>query len=269
MHDPDAGFPTATSVGEAEAYPGGWPADGGWPPPEGDDEPQPGRARRLWPVLAAAAVVGVAVGFALVFVLGGGSDGSRPSAQGSSTSAPAPTGSTESAAPSPSPSHPPEGYGLRDDDEGFRIAVPEGWTRSTAPSSYGFRVVSYRSADRSQRVQVYEVAEQSPDASFELFLSADTHKPRGFEKVALRNLDDGEFTGSRLEYRADALQGEPDVGPWRVLDERFVGADGRIYAIAVYGPEADDRDDQLKLLTTALSWFCPPGRDCDTAAPVD
>ncbi|MGW4195462.1 hypothetical protein [Streptomyces sp. NPDC005004] len=245
---------------------------GGWPPPDGQpDEPPAGRTRRLWPVLAAAAVVGAAVGFALVFALGGDGEG-RHTAQGSSTSAPAPTGNTESspsADPSPSASRPPEGYEVRPDREGFRIAVPVEWTRSSAPSMYGIRVVNYRSPDRSHRLQIYQVAEQSPDASFELYLSPDTRKPDGFEKLDLRNMDDGDFTGSRLEYLADTIRGEPDVGTWHVLDERFVAGDGRIYAIAVYGPDSDGRDDELELLTTALKWFCPPDTGCDARASVD
>ncbi|MEU4150106.1 hypothetical protein [Streptomyces sp. NPDC026659] len=282
VHHPDAGLPTETSVSApGTPYPGGWPADSGWPPPDGrpdhpdddPDDPHTTRTRRLWPVLAAAAVVGVTVGFALVFVLGGdGSGGRRNTAQGSSSSAPAPTGTTESAAtasPSPSAPQPPEGYDVREDDERFRIAVPEGWTRSTAPSTYGIAVVNYRSPDRSHRIQIYQVAEQSPDASFELYLSAETRKPNGFEKLALTNMDEGDFTGSRLEYLADTIRGEPEVGTWHVLDERFVAADGRIYAVAVYGPDADGRADELELLTTALSWFCPPDTGCDASASVD
>ncbi|MFD8910168.1 hypothetical protein [Streptomyces sp. NPDC059575] len=279
VHHPDAGLPTETSVSApGTPYASGWPADSGWPPRDDHpndhpDDPHTTRARRLWPVLAAAAVVGVAVGFALVFVLGGdGSGGRRNTAQGSSSSAPAPTGTTESAAtasPSPSAPQPPEGYDVREDDEGFRIAVPERWTRSTAPSTYGIAVVNYRSPDRSHRMQIYQVAEQSPDASFELYLSAETRKPNGFEKLSLRNMDEGDFTGSRLEYLADTIRGEPEVGTWHVLDERFVAADGRIYAVAVYGPDADGRADELELLTTALSWFCPPDTGCDASASVD
>ncbi|WP_307814971.1 hypothetical protein [Streptomyces sp. DSM 110735] len=265
MYAPDDGYPAEVGT---PSYANGWP-----PPDDQPDEPHAGRARRLWPVLAAAAVVGVAVGFALVFVLGGDGEGRR-AVQGSSASAPAPSGGGESSAsgspsPSGSASQPPRGYEVRDDREGFRIAVPKGWTRSSAPSMYGIKVVNYRSADSSHRVQIYQVAEESPDASFELYLSPDTRKPDGFEKLALRNMDDGDFTGSRLEYLADTIHGEPDVGTWHVLDERFVAGDGRIYAIAVYGPDDDGRDDELELLTTALKWFCPPDMGCDAEASVD
>ncbi|MFD0504836.1 hypothetical protein ACFQ0G_21895 [Streptomyces chiangmaiensis] len=212
----------------------------------------------------------------LSLVVGSGDEGDgRPTAASASTT-PGPTRPTDaSEPPSPtddsvphaaSPSALPAGYVSRDDGEGFRIAVPEGWSRSTVKSSYGIRVVNYRSADHTHRLQVYQVAESSPDASFQLYLSSETAKPAGFQRVSLENLDDGEFTGSRLEYLADTIKGEPAVGTWHVYDERFVAVDGNIYAIAAYGPDADGRDDELELLTTALNWFCPPGAGCDPAA---
>jgi hypothetical protein len=128
---------------------------------------------------------------------------------------------------------------------------------------HGIRVVNYRSPDRKHRMQVFQVSEESPQASFDLFLSAKSVKPAGFKQLSLESLDDVDFTGARLEYLADKIKGEPDVGTWHVYDERFVAADDNIYAIAVYSPKADKRDDQLELLTTALNWFCPPGPACE------
>ncbi|MER5504637.1 hypothetical protein ABT052_04815 [Streptomyces sp. NPDC002766] len=250
-----------------------WPAVAPVPAPA----PSGGPSRRLvWSVVVGAAVIGVAVSLVLTLVVGkGGDDGKRPVAAGSSS---APASSPEqspspysegTASPSPSLSAPPDGYELRDDTEGFRIAVPKGWTRSTVPSQYGIAVVNYRSADKEHRLQVYQVQEESPDASFKLYLSAQTRKPAGFEKLDLQRLDDGEFTGSRLEYLAGSISGEPDVGTWHVYDERFVAADGNIYAIASYGPDSDGRDDELAYLTTALGWFCPPYTTCDADPGID
>ncbi|MFE6553051.1 hypothetical protein ACFVHS_32305 [Streptomyces sp. NPDC057746] len=270
--------PDATDGSGVQPFPA-WPADAGRPYPD-RVPPAPaapgGLNRRvLWSVVVGAAVVGVGVSLVLSLVIGPGDDKGDKRSAASAATTPGPTGATESsgapsptggpASPSTSPSALPTGYASRDDGEGFRIAVPEGWTRSTVKSTYGIRVVNYRSADHSHRIQVYQVAESSPDASFELYLSAATAKPAGFKEISLRNLDDGEFTGSRLEYLADTIKGEPAVGPWHVYDERFVAADGNIYAIAVYGPDADGRDDELQLLTTALNWFCPPGATCDPA----
>ncbi|MEU1111540.1 hypothetical protein [Streptomyces sp. NPDC005866] len=207
----------------------------------------------------------------------GKSDGGRPAKAAASDTSPAPTAPTgevpespsDTGDQSPSASAPPAGYEVRHDREGFRIAVPEGWSRSTVDSSYGIAVVSYRSPDREHRLQVYQVAEDSPEASFELYLSDQTSKPDGFQELGLTSLDDGVFTGSRLEYLAGTIGGEPDVGTWHVVDERFVAPDGNIYAVASYGPDSDGRDDELAHLTTAVDWFCPPDTVCDADPAVD
>ncbi|MFF0382727.1 hypothetical protein [Streptomyces sp. NPDC004286] len=244
------------------------PVTAPWPPVDPAPEPpakDSGR-RVLWLVLVGAAVAGVAVSLVLTQVVGKDKKGddARPVVRHSS-SAPVTPSPSPTPSPTPSPSAPPAGYELRDDSEGFRVAVPEGWKRAEVPSQYGMSVVNFRSPDRERRLQVYEVSEASPDASFDLYLSDQTAKPRGFEKLALTNLDEGDFTGSRLEYLADAIRDEPEVGTWHVYDERFVAADGKIYALAAYGANADGGEDELELLTTALAWFCPPGMNCDPA----
>jgi hypothetical protein len=226
----------------------------------------------MWSVVVGAAVVGVAVSLVLTFVVGEGGDDTdaRPPATSGSprVSAPASTPEEEpTATPSPTVAQLPAGYVLEEDAEGFRIAVPEGWSRSSVDSKFGIAVVNYRSPDGTRRLQVYQVAEESPDASFELYLSEDTPKPDGFVELALENLDDGDFVGSRLEYLTDSIKGEPEVGTWHVYDERFVASDGQIYAVAAYGPDSDGREDELELLNTALGWFCPPYATCEGPAP--
>ncbi|WP_280878342.1 hypothetical protein [Streptomyces pseudovenezuelae] len=234
--------------------------------------------RLVWSVVVGAAVVGVAVSLVLTLVVGkddGGSD-KKPlgaSSVGSPTpselSASGVTPTEDTASPSLSAAVPADGYEKYDDAEGFQIAIPEGWTRSTVDSQFGIAVVNYRSADRTRRLQVYQVSEQSPAASFELYLSDQTGKPAGFQKIDLETLDDGEFTGSRLEYLADTIKGDPDVGTWHVYDERFVAADGNIYALASYGPDSNGSDDEFAVLTNALEWFCPPYTSCGTDSGLD
>lgn len=256
---------------------------GGWPPAEPvgvpgppgvPAAPRPGISRRLvWSVVVGAAVVGVAVSLVLTLVVdpgkGDGKGGrtvaasaSAPGSSGPTDVSPSPSVDAETVSPSASAPELPAGSQSHEDPEGFRIAYPDGWTRSTVPSAYGMDVVNYRSADSEHRLQVYQVEEGSPDASFELYLSDGTPKPDGFRKIALEKLDDGTFTASRLEYTADSLKGEPDIGTWHVYDERFVAEDGNIYAIAAYGPDVNGGDDELALLNTALAWFCPDGTDC-------
>lgn len=273
--------PSAQGVGAGGVWPPTqWPSET-WPPvgPSAAPASAPGRgmSRRLvWSVLIGAAAVGVAVSLVLTLVVGAGDD-DDPAAE-ASTSPTSPAGEVsqqndpsaspteDSASPTVSGPELPSGYEEYEDAEGFRIAIPEGWSRTTVDSRFGIAVVNYRSGDSEQRLQVYQVSEESPDASFELYLSDATHKPAGFEQLSLQTLDDGEFTGSRLEYLADSIKGEPDVGTWHVYDERFVASDGNIYAIAAYGADADGREDELELLTTALDWFCPPLGECAPAA---
>lgn len=232
--------------------------------------------RLLWSALGGVAAVGVAVALVLTFVVGGGDEDDKavdasPTPTGvvsqqsgpDPSPTPSPTGTT--ASPLASTPELPAGYELFEDKEGFRIARPVGWSRTAKASQYGMDVVNYRSADGERRLQVYQVAEESPEASFELYLSSDTPKPDGFEQLGLQPVAEGGLTGERLEYRADALSGEPGIGPWHVYDERFTAQDGLIYAVAVYGLEKDGGQDELELLTTALSGFCA-SYACDPAS---
>ncbi|MEU9171800.1 hypothetical protein AB0D34_29085 [Streptomyces sp. NPDC048420] len=239
--------------------------------------PPTGRNRRLvWSVLIGAAAVGVATTLVLTLVVGGGDEDDKAvdtsptptgtvSQQSDPYPSPTPTPTEETASPFASEPELPAGYELYEDQEGFRIGRPVGWSRSTVASQFGIDIVNYRSADGERRLQVYQIAEESPEASFALYLSDDTPKPDGFEKLDLRPVEEGGFTGERLEYVADSLKGEPDVGPWHVYDERFVAQDGFIYAIAAYGLEKDGPEDELELLTSALQGFCAPYA-CDAAS---
>jgi hypothetical protein len=254
----------------------------------------PGR-RLVTSVIVGAAAVGVAVSLVLTLVMndgenGGGDNGARPKATPSTAVTSATSPATPESSASASPTDPaattaapfhgaarlPEGYEVYEDGQGFRIARPKGWSRTTVASRFGMSVVDYRSPDRRQRLQIYQVEEASPDASFDLFLSDRTVKPAGFRSLSRQNLDTTGFTGTRLEWTASRIKGEPDVGTWHVYDERFVAPDGDIYAIAAYGPagggDSGDSGDGgstegLQLLETALTWFCPAGGGCE--APQD
>ncbi|MEU6479543.1 hypothetical protein ABZ858_22125 [Streptomyces sp. NPDC047017] len=266
VHDPDA--PTRR-----------WPAAPGPPEPPGRPVPPPrgygGYSRRtVWTVVGAAAGAGVVVSLVVTLGFGGGGDDDKgaPDARTSMASeVSAGTPSVDAAgeptaedtpAGSPGAAGPPSGYRLRDDPEGFRIAVPDGWQRSTVASQFGMDVVNYRGGGGDRRVQVYQVAEGSPDESFRLYLSDQVPKPPGFRELALDHVTAGGVAGTRMEYTADSLRGEPAIGTWHVYDERFEAADGKLYAIASYGPDADGGDGELQTLTTALAWFCPAGGDC-------
>ncbi|WP_231155998.1 hypothetical protein [Streptomyces sp. CNZ748] len=281
---PDAG---PRGVPDPDAPTGVLPA----PPAEGWSVPGPPRpaarplaGRRLvWGVLGGAAAAGVAVALVLTSVLGDdGADGRADDRAGGAVDTQAPPAADEEAPgptdvgtngaelPSDTPSSPsgetpelPEGYELHEDPEGFTIARPTGWERESVASQHGMDVVNYRAPDGFRRLQVYEIAEPSPQESFEVFLSDGTPKAEGFEKVALLPVETGETSGMRLEYRADSLRGEPEVGSWHIQDVRFrAPGDGKVYAIAAYGAPTDGIDPELDLALTALAHFCPPSTTC-------
>ncbi|MEU0743644.1 hypothetical protein, partial [Streptomyces sp. NPDC006134] len=261
-----------------------WPHADATAPAPGAGARWPGR-RIVWSVLGGAAAAGIATALVLTLVVADDGDGDgkgrasgdrtasagvspspEPSATGTEDPGPSPGGTATPTGPAPSL---PAEYEVYTDPEGFTLARPAGWRREAVASQYGMDVVSYRSADGERRLQVFEVAEASPEESFELFLSEDTPKAKGFEQLSLETLDDGDFTGTRLEYLAASFKGEPDVGPWHVVDVRFRAADGKVYALAAYGPDADGRDDERELAHTALGHFCPPYTECGTdAGPV-
>ncbi|MGY0069313.1 hypothetical protein ACWZEH_21500 [Streptomyces sp. QTS137] len=298
--------PTLTGIrwpgGGTPPEPSGQPAPAPWSSPElphgpaGPSvppvPPPPARhgldRRRVWAVVGGAVVIGVVVGLVLTQTLGGGegADGqeddkaasasvSQPAGSGTPgpQEPPAPrqpsfsTGQTTPSAPGPAGTD-PAGYDRYTDPEGFTIARPEGWSRTSVSSQYGMDVVSYRSSGSGRRLQVFEVAEPSPDASYELFLSDATPKAPGFQQLSLETLDDGDFTGSRLEYLADSFRGEPDIGTWHVVDLRFQAADGKLYALAAYGADSDGHEDERELIRTALAHFCPPETTCGAAVDL-
>ncbi|GAA3498826.1 hypothetical protein GCM10019016_059290 [Streptomyces prasinosporus] len=291
--------PDARADAAAGGAPGGAPVPGAghgaWSSPElphggirppAEPAPSAGRGpgrRLLWGVLGGAAAAGAAVALVLTPAVGGDGEEGGPGSRDdkAATTGPSPTGDaapgptapgTDGAGPTGGPSGSPSGeapglpadYELHTDAEGFTIARPVGWTREAVASQHGMDVVNYRSADGYRRLQVYEVAESSPQESFDLFLSDRTPKADGFEKVALEPVDEGGVTGLRLEYRAASLRGEPDLGSWHVQDVRFRAPDdGKVYAIAAYGAPTDGVDPELHLALTAVAHFCPPDTTCE------
>ncbi|MFG2650049.1 hypothetical protein [Streptomyces sp. NPDC048436] len=167
----------------------------------------------------------------------------------------------DTAAPSPA-GVPPAPYEEVRDEEGYRLAVPRGWIRDLVEPAEGYNVVNYRSPDGHRRLQVYRVGETSGYDSLRTWLD-ETRMPGGFDQLApLERTDDEGRPAARLEYVADEFKGEPDIGRWYVIDHRFEAVDGELYALAVYGSDADGRDDEQELMETALAWFCPPDESC-------
>ncbi|WP_051854456.1 hypothetical protein [Streptomyces sp. NRRL B-1347] len=153
----------------------------------------------------------------------------------------------------------PRGFESLTDARGFRVAVPIGWSRSSLPGQGGIGVVNYRNYGGTLRLQVYEVSEPTPEASFRDFLD-DTKVPKSptFQKLSLEPVTEGQ----RLTYVTGRIDDEPDVGPWYVVDDRFEAVDGKPYAVVGYGSASTDRAEVRQLASNARAWFCPPGSLC-------
>ncbi|MGW5866038.1 hypothetical protein ACWFRJ_28075 [Streptomyces sp. NPDC055239] len=176
--------------------------------------------------------------------------GATADAQGGDTAAPSPAGV------------PPAPYEEVNDEEGYRLAVPRGWVREVVTPVAGYNVVNYRSPKGDRRLQVYRVGEATPYKSLRTWLD-ETPMPGGFDQLApLERMDDDGRPAAQLDYVADRFKGEPDIVGWHVIDHRFEAVDGKLYALAVYGSDADGRDDEGKFMSTALAWFCPPDETC-------
>ncbi|WP_432247350.1 hypothetical protein ACRAR1_04660 [Streptomyces sanyensis] len=154
------------------------------------------------------------------------------------------------------------------DEAGFRIAVPRNWSRSTEESQFGIPVVSYREAGSERRLQIFAVAEDTPQDSFDLFLSDGDLQPTGFEQIDMASAGESGADDVRLDYRADSGSDEGGLtNGLRVLDQRFTAEDGAVYAIASYGPESDWGQGTRQRLEIARAWFCPPDYTCSNPAP--
>ncbi|MEU6980087.1 serine/arginine repetitive matrix protein 2 [Streptomyces sp. NPDC046371] len=236
--------------------PGPGPAPG--PAPGSFTTVAPGRSRN-------AVVAGVVVAVLVAGGVGGwlvwGRDGNTKGTAGSpgtSVSAPGDPGRTSdpasgSPSDSPSPSDgsapmddvPPPGFHAVEDPEGFVIAVPEDWNRTSSQEG-----VFYNSPDGKSLVQIFTLAapDTTPYESLQQTSRTLAGNP-GYEEISLERTGEGDT--AELVYAYDREEGRR-----KVVDRAFTGTDGRQHAILVAGPETD-WPKQRENLTTALEFFRP------------
>ncbi|MEV7278496.1 serine/arginine repetitive matrix protein 2 [Streptomyces sp. NPDC093111] len=227
-------------------------------PPGAFAPPAPGRSRNA---VVAGVVVAVLAAGGVGSWLVWGRDGDPKGAAGSpgtSVSAPADPGRTSdpaSASPSDSPSPsdssapmddmPPPGFRAVEDPEGFVIAVPEGWSRTSSKEG-----VFYHSPDGKSLFQIFTLAapDTTPYESLQQTSRTLAGNP-GYAEISLERTGEGDT--AELVYAYDRQEGRR-----KVVDRAFTGTDGRQHAILVAGPETDwpkQRED----LTIALQFFRP------------
>ncbi|MFF1318664.1 MULTISPECIES: hypothetical protein [Streptomyces] len=195
-----------------------------------------------------------------------------PATTSQGESAPAETGGSDpgDSAPEESPTVTdagsgvlPDGYEEMQDEEGFSVAVPTGWSRESSASQFGIDIVNYRSSDGLRRLQIFQVMEDSPYGSLQAAQTEST-KLDGYELIELTEISSSPYAAAEHEYRASEIAGESDTGSVRhVVDHRFEASDGNRYALVAYGPDNADGAER-DLVDTAVTWFCPPSTTCPT-----
>ncbi|MER8042431.1 hypothetical protein [Streptomyces sp. NPDC094032] len=220
--------------------------------------PAPGRSRNAVVAGVVAAVL-VAGGLGSWLVWGRDGDGkgtvvapsTSPTTPGDSEAPTDPTPFSPSDSPSPSDSSapmddmPPPGFRGVEDPDGFTIAVPVGWNRTSSAQG-----VFYTSPDGRSLIQIFTAATATttPYESLQE-TSRNLSKNPGYQQIALERT--GQDDTAELVYAYDRTEGRR-----KVVDRAFTGTDGRQYAILVAGPETD-WPKQRETLTTALEFFRP------------
>ncbi|AYG80936.1 IgA FC receptor [Streptomyces hundungensis] len=165
--------------------------------------------------------------------------------------------SPSSASPSPSATV-PAGFQLAQDPRGFRLYVPQGWTRQ----DQGDKGVFYNSPDGARLIQVYLVSEAglSPYDALKGTSGTLATTHTGYREISLgrdATVPAGATQGARLVYAYD----HTTLGHRRqVVDYAFLTPGGRHYAVLSAAP-ATAWPEQEQTLRAALSGFCE-GSDC-------
>ena len=242
---------------------------------EGDATAAAARTRRMQRVtiLSAAGVLLVSsLGFGLWRAVENGLERDRAeraaaraeasaSAQASPEADPGASPDAGNSPPSGGPSGTtPDGYERVEDEEGWSLDVPEGWTRKVVAGEGRTTVVDYESGDGAHSLRVFWVEDSSPYESARLADRFLKDEATAYQRIGLDRLPaDGAANNdtARLEYAyEDKKSGERR----RTVDERFEAADGEFYAVAGTGPEDDDT---VREFTAAgVSSFCPAAGDC-------
>ncbi|MEU7020146.1 hypothetical protein ABZ990_05750 [Streptomyces sp. NPDC046203] len=151
------------------------------------------------------------------------------------------------ASPSPSPVEdvPPSGFTMVEDESGFRLAVPAGWTRTVTGGS-----VFYVAPGGSSLIQIYDTGE-SGLTPYEALrktsqsLSVNTR----YEEISLEKKGGGDT--AELVYAYDR-----DEGRRQVVARAFATDSGKPRIMLVAGPKSE-WPRQQETLITALTYYRP------------
>ncbi|MBL1081439.1 serine/threonine protein kinase [Streptomyces actinomycinicus] len=215
------------------------------------------RLRTLAVVVAAAAVLGG--GGAVAVQKWGGLEHSTGSGGDTNPSRTSPAGD-DTASPN-SGGMVPASWKRYDDEWGFSIYLPEGWSRKVVGVPGEIKQVDYTPDGGKHFVRIaLDSSPDFPDANeHQLDLDdqlsrrlVDYHRVR-LEKNLYRDLD-----GSVWEYTWTAqAKDTPFPGPRRAMEETYVSRDGIEYAIYISSPAADWAQTSRQFASVLRGWRQP------------
>ncbi|MFE6780341.1 hypothetical protein [Streptomyces sp. NPDC057702] len=216
-------------------------------PPQGGPDP-----RVLRTVAVAFLVLGVLTALAVWRLAGGASDNAGPPDCARLAQSPVRGSAGTEASPDTAPPS-----RVCADEQGFRVAVPEGWKRSSVTANATFQI-DYDDPTGDRFLRVFDVSGSSPEDSIDaLEGQSDVSSLTGRACV-----DDGEGDEQCvLEYTVPG--GEMT---WFVVAHHFRAVDGAVYGVATYQvATAEDRAYAREVAQRAARHFCPPKRTCESA----
>ncbi|MFI9763204.1 serine/threonine-protein kinase [Streptomyces sp. NPDC051963] len=232
-------------------------------PPTGTGAPAPARPKgRRLRTIALVVVLAALIG-------GGGAVAWQKWDEGRQTDdtsvSPTPT-PTPSPSTSPSPTETggsvPDGWEAIDDPVGFGLSLPKGWERSVFGDAGGLTQIDYSPDGGTHLVRI--AIDKAPD-----FADPVEHQKNLDQTLSERLVDYNTVTlkkdiyrdrpASLWEYTWTALPKDMDYpGPYRAIDEAYIGRDGTEYAILMASPAEDWSTTREQFDSVLRSWREPP-----------
>lgn len=171
-----------------------------------------------------------------------------------------PSPSSEATYPSNEPgdgataTKPAPGFQIVDDEEGFTLAVPEGWERTSGNSG-----VFYTAADERSLLQIFTITEPGLTPLEAVGMASDSLSQNTEE---YREYSLGPVTGGPENPGDDAAElhyaylSETAGGMRECIERAFTATDGEKYAVLACAP-AEESPYHRTVLETALEHFAP------------
>ncbi|MYX93632.1 protein kinase [Streptomyces sp. SID486] len=213
------------------------------------------RLRTLALVVAAAAVLGG--GAAVAFQHWGGQEGPSGTGKGAG---PAVTAPPASGSPGPDGTV-PASWQRYDDEWGFSLYLPKGWSRKVVGVPGEIRQVDYTPDGGKHFVRI--AIDSSPDfadaKSHQEDLEQQIQRLVDYRRVTMAENTYRDCKGSLWEYTWTALAKDPPyvAGPRHAVEETYFSRDGAEYAIYVSGPGEDWAQTSKQFKWVLQTWQQP------------